>query len=208
MTHMHLLKKAILLSGVAMISFAATAKAGFEWKGPLEAPHAAVEAPAEAAPASTDPELAPVTSWSNEPAPAAPAAATPVESAPVLAAAPAAAPVVSTPPVAAAAPSAEGDVLAGFGSGLPLVIALQQIVPPGYQYSFSAGTQSRRVRFVEGGKPWQQVLAETLAPHGLGFRVQNNTVVIGNFPNDAAPAAPVSDTFLASARARRNRSAR
>ena len=181
MTHLNLLKKAILLSGVAMISFAATAKAGFEWKGPLEAPHTAVEAPAASAP-SPDAELAPVTSWSNDPALAPPATA-PVESAPVMAAASAAAPVGATP-------SAEGDVLTGFGSGLPLVIALQQIVPPGYQYSFSAGTNPGVSVSWEGGKPWQQVLADTLAPQGLGYHLQGNAVVIGSFSNDGAQVAP------------------
>jgi len=174
MTQMHLLKKAVLLSGVAIISFAATAQAGFEWKGPLEPPPSAVEAPV--APPADD--MAPATSWTDDMAPQAPAdtattapvMSAPVESAPIMASAPASAPV--------SVPAEGGEVLAGFGSGLPLVIALQQIVPPGYQYAFSGGVNPGVSVSWEGGKPWQHVLADTLARQGLGYRLQGSTVVI------------------------------
>lgn len=221
MTQTNLLKKAVLLSGVAIIAFAATAHAGFEWKGPLGAPAPA----AEAAPVDTQPndDLTPVTSWekpADEPAAMpAPVTSAPMTSAPVkmspsivdevpapVTAAPAS---TWTPPandVAAAPVVSEpaGDVLSGFGSDVPLVIALQQIVPPGYQYSFAAGVNPGVSVSWEGGKSWQQVLADTLASHGLGFRLKDNAVVIGNYASDvpaqqaaapeAAPAA--SDASL------------
>ncbi len=198
MTQTNLLKKAVLFSGVAIIAFAATAHAGFEWKGPLGAPAPA----AEAAPADMQPndDLTPVTSW-EKPADAAPApvAAAPVESMPApVAAAPAndfvAAPVASEP---------ASDVLTGFGSDVPLVIALQQVVPAGYQYSFAAGVNPGVSVSWQGGKSWQGVLADMLASQGLGYRIQNSAVIVGNYASpeqmqqSAAPAAPeASDASL------------
>lgn len=200
MTQTNLLKKAVLFSGVAIIAFAATAHAGFEWKGPLGAPAPA----AEAAPVDAQPndDLTPVTSW-EKPADAAPApvAAAPVETAP--------APVSSwTPPandVAPATVAAEpaSDVLTGFGSDVPLVIALQQVVPAGYQYSFASGVNPGVSVSWQGGKSWQGVLADMLAAQGLGYRIQNSAVIVGNFASPeqaqqyAAPAAPeASDSSL------------
>ena len=213
MTQTNLLKKAVLLSGVAIIAFAATAHAGFEWKGPLGAPPAA----APEAPVDTQPndDLTPVTSW-EKPADAPAAMPAPVTAAPVkmspsavdeMPAPVTAAPASTwTPPgndVAAAPVVSEpaGDVLTGFGSDVPLVIALQQIVPPGYQYSFAAGVNPGVSVSWEGGKSWQQVLADTLAAHGLGYRLQNNAVVIGNYASDmpaqqAAAAPEASDSSL------------
>jgi hypothetical protein len=187
MTQTNLLKKAVLFSGVAIIAFAATAHAGFEWKGPLGAPAPA----AEAAPVDTQPndDLTPVTSWEN-PADAAPApmAAAPVEAMPApVAAAPAndvvAAPVASEP---------ASDVLTGFGSDVPLVIALQQVVPAGYQYSFAAGVNPGVSVSWQGGKSWQGVLADMLAAQGLGYRIQNSAVIVGNYASPEQPAAPAA----------------
>lgn len=187
MTQTNLLKKAVLFSGVAIIAFAATAHAGFEWKGPLGAPAPA----AEAAPVDTQPndDLTPVTSW-EKPADAAPApvAAAPVDTMPApVAAAPAndvvAAPVASEP---------ASDVLTGFGSDVPLVIALQQVVPAGYQYSFAAGVNPGVSVSWQGGKSWQGVLADMLASQGLGYRIQNSAVIVGNYASPEQPAAPAA----------------
>ncbi len=192
MTQTNLLKKAVLLSGVAIIAFAATAHAGFEWKGPLGAPPAA----ATPAPVDTQPndDLTPVTSWEKSPEAPVEMSPAPMDTMPApVAAAPqstwtppandmAAAPVVSEP---------AGDMLTGFGSDVPLVIALQQIVPPGYQYSFAAGVNPGVSVSWQGGKSWQQVLSDTLAAHGLGFRLKDNAVVIGNYASDM-PATQMS----------------
>lgn len=203
MTQVRFLKKAALLSGAALLSFAATAHAGFEWKGPLEAPHAA-EAPAmPGAEMAPDQELAPVSSWTNDmaaPPPVNNAAPSSVNNAPVTAApvsaepmqaAPAPAPeqhaMATVPP--SAMPDAQGDVLAGFGSNLPLVIALQQVVPAGYQYSFSGGVNPGVSVSWQGGKSWQQVLGEMLSPAGLTYRIQGNAVVISNWTGGAQPAS-------------------
>jgi hypothetical protein len=81
-------------------------------------------------------------------------------------------------PVAAPAAPQGGDVLAGFGADLPLVIALQQVVPPGYQYSFSGNVNPGALVSWEGGRPWQHVLGDMLARQGLGYKLHENTVII------------------------------
>lgn len=171
MTSKRLTRIAFILSSAAIISYSAAAHAGFEWKGPLEAP-----APQPSAPAPEDmsgmSDLAPVTSEAPVNVPAAPAAA------------PMPMPVASSPM------PASGDVLAGFAKDVPLVMALQQIVPPGYQYSFSTGVDAGTSVSWEGGKPWQSVLSDMLAGHGLGFSIQNNTVVVGAAQGQVVPAAP------------------
>lgn len=230
------LKKALLLAGVAVFAVSAPAYAGFEWKGPLEAPHAAAP---EAAPEADN--MAPVAS-SNNPPPMSPMVPPPMHTvphgdqsfkpvqppaAPITqnanqqaaqdlapvdmtpapeAAAPVAAAPVAAAPMADATP--QGEVLSGFGKDVPLVIALQQVVPAGYQYSFGAGVNPGVSVSWEGGKPWQQVLSDMLAAQSLGYKIQNNAVVIGNFPSDvsaqsgaaamtpapeAAAAAPAQD---------------
>jgi len=175
--------RVIMVSAIALIGFAAPAQAGFEWRGPLEEPVPAQEAPA-------DSMLPPVTSWDgtadvipewNDTAAVQPVAEMPSDRGQVPA-------DVSIVPLA---PAEVSDVLAGFGADLPLVIALQQVVPPGYQYSFAEGVNLGQPVSWEGGKAWKQVLEDMLAKEGLGFRVKENIVVVGYFPPEAVvvPAA-------------------
>ena len=97
------------------------------------------------------------------------------------------APATVIPPAAAAA---EGEVLPGFGSGLPLAIALQQVAPAGYQFSFAAGVNPGTPVSWAGGKPWQRVLADMLSPQRLGFNVQNNVIIIDHLTGTNKPTAP------------------
>lgn len=185
MSKMNFLKKAALLSGVAIFGLTATAQAGFEWRGPLEPPRAPVSAPPidhqENQPMLMDhgvQELAPVTAWDGDMAPQ-PEPSAAQES-------------VAAAALPAASAMNQGEVISGFGSDLPLVIALQQVVPPGYQYSFANGVSPGVSVSWEGGKPWQQVLSDMLGAHGLGYRLQNNTVVIGAFESPAMPQRAAS----------------
>lgn len=172
--------RAVMVSAIALIGFATTAQAGFEWRGPLEAP---TPPAAQAAPAPAGDMMAPVTSWDgtadvspawNDSAANAAPMQTPTSPSPALA------PFVAETPLPE--PVDAGDVLAGFGTDLPLVIALQQVVPPGYQYSFSEGVNLGQPVSWEGGKAWQHVLSDMLAKEGLGYRLQQNIVVVGYFP--------------------------
>lgn len=185
MSKMNFLKKAALLSGVAMFGLTATAQAGFEWRGPIEPPRAPVSAPAidhQESPMLMDhgvQELEPVTAWDGDMAPQ-PEPQAAQES------------VVAAAALPAASAMDQGDVISGFGSDLPLVIALQQVVPPGYQYSFANGVSPGVSVSWEGGKPWQRVLSDMLGTHGLGYRLQGNTVVIGAFASPALPQQAAS----------------
>jgi hypothetical protein len=178
--------RALAVSGVALLCFSSQAQAGFEWRGPLEPPVR------KAAPAPVQGDMSglePVMSWDGaSPAPPAVAAPTePVEATPVS---PALAPFAATAPAPAATADISGDVVAGFGRDLPLVIALQQVAPAGHQFSFSSGVNPGATVSWEGGKPWQAVMNDMLAPQGLGFQQQGNVIVVGPFSTDSAVLSP------------------
>lgn len=189
-------KFSLLMTAAALSLFAAPAQAGFEWKGPLSAPvRAAPAAPAhDGAPAGGMSGLEPVIMWDGDaaPAPVVPwteEVAMPAEKVEDVEKAA----IGQAPAAAASAPAAAedlGEEVSGFGSDLPLVIALQQVVPAGYQFSFSPGANPGTLVSWEGGKPWKTVLSDMLAAQGLGYKMQNNTVVIGYFPSEPAPVAP------------------
>lgn len=177
------LGRALMVSGVALLCFSAPALAGFEWRGPIEPPVRA----APPAPVSNGvSDLAPVTSWDGSMSvqPAHDAVAAPAEAVEVVHAEPvspalkpfAAAPVDTAPQTM----PVEGDVLAGFGRDLPLVIALQQVAPAGHQFSFAPGVNPGTIVSWEGGKPWQNVMKDMLAPQALDYQLQGNVVVVGH----------------------------
>ncbi|MDD9900229.1 MAG: TcpQ domain-containing protein [Alphaproteobacteria bacterium] len=184
---------AALLTTALIAGFSVSTHAAFEWRGPLvppemPAPPAQVEAPAAASPVVDGMGgLEPVIMWDKiqAPVPAMPAVpAANVEASPVVQ------PSVAVDPA---------DMLSGFGSELPLVIALRQVVPAEYQMSFSTGVNPGTVVSWQGGKAWQDVLSDMLAPHVLSWRVEGQTVIVGYFEpaphvqEQAAvmPAAPV-----------------
>lgn len=211
----------LLLASAATVLFAGVAQAGFEWKGPATAP---LPAAAPASPTSEGyPE--PVIMWDGassmpaqkvgavESAPVGPVELSPSSSALVPNVAPQqgtiASPQISVasqplvpPPSAIHAASAladSGETVVGFGSDLPLAIALQQIVPAGFQFAFGVGVNPGTSVSWEGGKPWKTVLSETLAPKGYGFVIDNNVVKVVEHGGAPAPAhiapmpLPVSD---------------
>lgn len=195
----------LLASVAATVLFAGSADAGFEWKGP-SAPPAAVAAPASNA-SNAYPE--PVIMWDGNtdgmPAQkigaveAVPMASSvpssmppsgPVELAPssaVLLPKTDVTPVVS--PVAPAALADGGDVVTGFGSDLPLAIALQQIAPVGYQFSFGVGVNPGTAVSWEGGKPWKTVLNETLSARGYTYVITGNVIRVLEQRDLGMPAA-------------------
>lgn len=72
----------------------------------------------------------------------------------------------------------EYAVIQGFGTEMPLALALTQIVPAEFAYSFgddiNAGT---RISW-QGGKPWDVVLQEALNPLNIKVHIVSNTVVL------------------------------
>lgn len=189
--------RALMVSGVALLCFSASAHAGFEWRGPIEPP---VRQAAPAPVTGDMSDLAPITAWDGtQPAHdgvAAPAPA--VETTHAEPVSPALKPFAAAPAAQPSAPQTmpvEGEVLAGFGRDLPLVIALQQVAPAGYQFSFAPGVNPGAIVSWEGGKPWQHVMTDMLAPQGLEYQLQGNVVAVGQATGGAAAPAPVDSTM-------------
>ncbi|MCB9988530.1 MAG: TcpQ domain-containing protein [Rhodospirillales bacterium] len=166
------------------------AQAGFEWKPadhrgqppaaqalvPLP-PEPVMEAPLDdGAPDIEHIMIAPVPlQQSPQIAPVAPVSMEPIMPAPMEDAMPASA--------------STKDVVVGFGNDMPLILAMRQIVPDNYAYSFAPQiNQAVRVNW-NGGQPWDVVLAEAVAPYNLDVDVIDQTVVIGPKKPQAYPAA-------------------
>ncbi|HRC27259.1 MAG TPA: TcpQ domain-containing protein, partial [Alphaproteobacteria bacterium] len=90
-----------------------------------------------------------------------------------------------------APPSRFPDAI-GFGRDVPLAMALRQVVPPSYGFSFADGVdQGQRVSWA-GGKPWDQALDAALRPKGLGASISGNAVHIAPLPASMTPISPMS----------------
>ncbi len=85
------------------------------------------------------------------------------------------------------------EVIEGFGMEMPMALALSQIVPPEYAYSFSAGVNPGIRLSWEGGKAWNEVLSDALAPLGIEASIHGKKVVLradGLHPMPRLAAAP------------------
>lgn len=191
-----------LLTGIAAFAAAPLAQAGFEWTPPpaKQTPAAVPAVPAPAVRGEALDEPAPMPEINPQPlekpamapvpeasvseqyvAPAVEPQALSTESvyqAPV-ATAPQRAPVMAgTRPVrpvdSPATPAYEETV--GFGSDIPLVLAMRQIVPPEFSFSFDEGVNlGARISWT-GGRPWDEVLAEAVRPMDVHVVISGNTV--------------------------------
>jgi hypothetical protein len=80
--------------------------------------------------------------------------------------------------------------VSGFGTDMPLVLAMRQIVPPAYAYSFDpSANPGVRVSW-EGGRPWDRVLDEALAPYGMKAIIAGKAVRVVP-ARDAAPESGI-----------------
>ncbi|MCK6417688.1 MAG: hypothetical protein L6Q57_01965 [Alphaproteobacteria bacterium] len=89
-------------------------------------------------------------------------------------------PPISLPPPASIVPSSPDTdrVVAGFGADMPLALALRDVVPPQYAYSFAPGVNPGLRVSWQGGQAWPLVVDQMIAPLGLRSRVYGRTVVI------------------------------
>ena len=71
----------------------------------------------------------------------------------------------------------------GFGTDMPLAIALGQVVPSNYAYSFAPGINPGAKVSWNGGKPWVDVIEEMLAPLNLTAVIRGNAVHVTAAPN-------------------------
>jgi hypothetical protein len=70
------------------------------------------------------------------------------------------------------------DTAQGFGSDLPLVMAIRQIVPPSYGFVFDDGIDLSTNVSWKGGQPWNVVLANVLTPLNLRAVISGKVVSI------------------------------
>lgn len=85
------------------------------------------------------------------------------------------------PPASVAQVASAGFAEAvGFGRDLPLALALSQVVPPEYAFSFATDVNAGESVSWQGGKPWNEVLNDMLAPKGLKAAISGNQVIVQN----------------------------
>lgn len=86
----------------------------------------------------------------------------------------------------------------GFGSDMPLALAMRQIVPAQYAFVFDpAVNQGAKVTW-NGGKPWDIVLNDALKPLGYSVSVDDNIVHVGTGEKSAAAVpAPAAMPVMA-----------
>ncbi len=76
------------------------------------------------------------------------------------------------------------DVIEGFGTDMPLALALSQIVPAKYAYSFGNGVNPGALISWNGGKPWNEVLQDSLSSLDVDFEIKGKKIIL----NIDAPA--------------------
>jgi len=89
-------------------------------------------------------------------------------------------------------PSRQYEEIVGFGNDMPLALALRQVVPPEYSFSFAQGVNPGYRVSWEGGRPWNEVLHDMITPLRLQAQISSNTVYVRparSGPVSAAPAA-------------------
>lgn len=108
------------------------------------------------------------------------------------------APVAPTPVAPAPVTDSNIDVIQGFGSDIPLAIALRDIVPTGYAYAFADKTIAGTKISWQGGKSWEDTLTDALASKGLVFGTAGHVITLSYAatpytPRTAAPMTPVTE---------------
>ncbi|MFA7276860.1 MAG: TcpQ domain-containing protein [Pseudobdellovibrionaceae bacterium] len=75
-------------------------------------------------------------------------------------------------------PAGAANVISGFGSDIPLALALRDIVPPSYPYAFEKSEYAGVRISWNGGLPWIKVLENSLTPVGLKATLNSDTLYI------------------------------
>ncbi|MDB2682779.1 TcpQ domain-containing protein [Alphaproteobacteria bacterium] len=70
----------------------------------------------------------------------------------------------------------EYETIQGFGSELPLALALSQVVPPRYSYSFGSGVNPGVRVSWNGGKPWNQVVNDMVKSIGVSVSISGKII--------------------------------
>jgi hypothetical protein len=75
-----------------------------------------------------------------------------------------------------------GEVIEGFGTNVPLVMALREITPASYQFAFAPGLNLGTLVTWHGGAPWHDVMNGVLQPLGLIARDGGTVIYIDRAP--------------------------
>lgn len=100
---------------------------------------------------------------------------------PLAIAEPARTPEATVPQTAAAAPDTVPDTnvqqeFIGFGNDMPLAIALRQVAPASYAFSFGTDVNPGAKVSWSGGSSWEMVVTDMISPLGLVAVIRNNTI--------------------------------
>ncbi len=88
----------------------------------------------------------------------------------------------------------QGHTVQGFGRQVPLVMALQQIVPPNFRYSFGPGVVAgARINWT-GGKPWKAVVADIARRNDMNVEIVDNVIALRRQNPMDIIAAQVTET--------------
>jgi hypothetical protein len=100
---------------------------------------------------------------------------------------------VAAPESANLSANVPAHIIEGFGEDMPLAIALQQLAPPGFSFSFGDNVNpGTRVSWEGHGQSWDSVMKNMLAPLGLEAVMRGQSVMIRHPRHSAAviPATP------------------
>lgn len=84
-------------------------------------------------------------------------------------------------------------VVEGFASDIPMILALREVVPNEYGFSFEKGVDLGQRISWEGGRIWPAILRDILNPADLRFRISGNIVRI-----ESGTSAPLQQPRSAS----------
>ena len=171
------------LLGTAVLFSVNAAQAGFEW-APAPAPEKVMTAPSAPAPLPPVTKTAPVVVPQQQMPAVVPEVlpmdvATPAPREPMLQISPIA-PVATVSPVSGVAippvPMKVYEDVQGFGSDIPLVTAMSQIVPADYAYSLDDQSLLAEKVSWSGDRPWNEALQAAVEPLNVLVTVVDNTV--------------------------------
>ena len=97
---------------------------------------------------------------------------------------------LATATIGSSPASAGGDVVRGFASQIPLVLALRQVLPAGYGFSLDQDVDMDVLVSYKGGKPWRETLGGMLDSVGLVSHEQGTSVAIGHVSVGVVTAPP------------------
>ena len=85
------------------------------------------------------------------------------------------------------------NIIEGFGSDMPLALALRQIVPAQYAFSFGKGVNPGTTISWTGGQPWNIVLDTAISPLGITFQLDDKKILLRAAETSNVISDPVND---------------